>query len=243
MKPPFPQAEDPSQGWSLWLHELLSLLADRFGPRNWWPSAAGDGRAEPFEMIAGAILVQNTTWVSVERALRALNDAGLLAPEPLGRVPLEELEQLIRPTGYFRQKALKLKGLVRHLEEYHGGDLAAMLGRPLPDLRAELLGIRGIGPETCDCILNYAAGYPVMAMDAYTQRIFSRLGIFPVKAGYQEMQAFFHQHLPADTELLGEYHAQIDTLGNRVCLKARPRCGECPLHSICRRVGVEEAKS
>lgn len=242
MKPPFPPAERPPEGWSAWLHDLLSLLADRFGPRLWWPSATGAERAEPFEMIVGAILVQNTTWVSVERALQALHGAGLLAPDSLSQVPLEELEQLVRPTGYFRQKALKLKGFVNHLDEQYGGDLEAMLSRPLPDLRAELLGIRGIGPETCDCILNYAAGYPIMPMDAYTRRIFSRLGVFPESVGYQGMQAFFHQHLPADTALLGDYHAQIDTLGSRVCSKARPRCGECPLDAICRRTGVEEVR-
>lgn len=188
-------------------------------------------------MIVGAILVQNVAWANTEKALLALKAAGLLEPRALHEAPLEVVEPLIRPTGYFRQKALKLKAFTAHLFERYDGDLRALLVRPLPELRQELLALKGIGPETCDCILCYAAGYPVMAMDAYTRRIFSRLGIFPPDVTYDEMQAFFHRNLAGADP--GEFHAQIDTLGSRVCLKQRPLCHECPLESLCPRTGVE----
>lgn len=234
--------QPPPEGWERYLRQVLDRLCGTFGPRHWWPAAGAPApaKAEPFEMIVGAILVQNVAWSNTEKALLALKAAGLLAPRAMATVEAEALEPLIRPAGYYRQKSLKLKRFVQHLDERHGGDLAAMLAQPLADLRAELLAINGIGPETCDCILNYAAGKPVMAMDAYTRRIFSRLGIFDPRIGYAQMQVFFHGHLPADVDLLGEYHAQIDTLGHRICLKSRPACVQCPLASLCPRQGVEE---
>jgi len=227
---------------SLDLCDILRKLEAHFGPRHWWPAVGVQepARAEPFEMIAGAILVQNVAWSNAEKALLALKAAGLLEPAAMHAAPEEALYGLIRPTGYFRQKARKLKGFVAHLYERYGGDLGAMLRRPVGELRAELLGMSGIGPETCDCILCYAAGYPVMPMDAYTRRIFSRLGLFEPTVTYGEMQAYFHQRLPADAALMNEYHAQIDTLGHRVCLKQRPRCSACPLASLCPKWGVAE---
>lgn len=235
-------APEPPEGWERWLSSVLENLYAAFGPRYWWPTvkAAPPTRAEPFEMIAGAILVQNVAWTNAEKALLALDGAGLLDLEQLYRAPVERVEPLIRSSGYFRQKAAKLKGFAAHVMERHGGALGAMLARPLDALREELLAIRGIGSETADCILCYAAGKPVMAMDTYTRRVFSRVGIFPESIRYEQMQAFFHRHLPADAALRGEYHAQVDTLGHRICLKSRPACGECPLAALCRRVGVEE---
>ncbi len=213
----------------------------RFGPRFWWPAVDVDEptKAPPFEMIVGAILVQNVAWSNVEKALLALRGAGLLDPAALHGAAPEQIEPLIRPAGYFRQKTKKLKAFCEHLYTRYGGDLGALLKRPLPELREELLALPGIGPETCDCILNYAAGYPVMAMDTYTRRIFSRMGIFEPTVSYEAMSAFFHAHLPADTDLLGEYHAQIDTLGHRLCLKSRPQCNDCPLQELCPRAGLE----
>ena len=237
-----PLTAPPPEGWEGWLLGVLERLNAAFGPRYWWPTVKAEppARAEPFEMIVGAILVQNVAWTNAEKALLALDSAGLLELERLHRAPVAEVEPLVRPAGYFRQKAAKLKGFAGHVVERYGGDLAAMLARPLDDLRAELLAIRGIGPETADCILCYAASRPVMAMDTYTRRIFSRIGIFPDTIRYEQMQAFFHRYLPADAALRGEYHAQVDTLGHRICLKSRPACGECPLPAICRRVGVEQ---
>lgn len=232
---------EPAGGWGPWLQAVLNRLYARFGPRYWWPAVGTPEpvKAPPFEMIVGAILVQNIAWANVERALLSLRAAGLLEPAALHAAPPEAIEPLIRPTGYFRQKTKKLKAFCEYLYQGYRGDLGALLARPLPELRAELLSLPGIGPETCDCILNYAAGYPAMAMDTYTRRIFSRLGAFDPAISYAQMSAFFHAHLPADPALLGEYHAQIDTLGHRLCLKSRPQCGECPLQEICPRMGVE----
>ncbi len=232
---------EPAEGWTVWVQEVLDRMTAAFGPRYWWPSvkAAPPAKAEPLEMIAGAILVQNVAWSNAEKALVALDRAGLLALEPLAHAPAEMVEPLIRPAGYYKQKRLKLQRFASYVMERYNGDLAALLSRPLTELRAELLSLNGIGPETGDCILCYAGGKPVMAMDTYTRRIFSRIGIFPDTIRYEEMQAFFHSHTPEDAGLRGEYHAQIDTLGHRTCLKRKPACGECPLVGICRRVGVE----
>lgn len=235
-------APAPPEGWEVWLGSVLARLSAAFGPRHWWPSvkAPPPALAEPFEMIAGAILVQNVAWTNTEKALLALEGAGLLDLMALHQAPPEQIEPLIRPAGYFRQKTQKLKRFAAHVAERYDGDLQAMLSLPLEPLRAELQGLNGIGPETADCILCYAAGKPVMAMDTYTRRIFSRVGIFGESIRYEQMQTFFHTYLPADAALRGEYHAQVDTLGHRICLKSRPACGECPLATICQRVGVAE---
>lgn len=217
---------------------MFQRLSGHYGPSGWWPGIDG-GKASPFEMIVGAILVQNVAWKNAERALRSLKQSRLLDPEAIRLAPNEEIEALIRPTGYFRQKTLKLKALVDHLHRQYDGRLEELLDRPLAELRTELLGLKGIGPETCDCILNYAAGYPVMAMDAYTRRIFSRLGLVTPDAAYDEMQELFHASLPEETEIRGEYHALIDILGSRVCLKRDPVCSQCPLYEICPRESVE----
>jgi len=235
----------------LWGDSMFEDVYDRlyahFGPSSWWPAVVpgspGNARppkAPPFEVIVGAILVQNIAWRNVESALLALYQKGWLEPQAMHQAPLDQLESLIRPTGYFRQKALKLKGFLAYLYERHGGSLEAMLAMPLQELKADLMSVRGIGPETCDCILCYAAGHPVMTMDTYTRRIFSRVGLVSPDASYQQMQQIFHDTLDWDTVRFGEYHALIDTLGHNTCLKRRPRCSGCPLASICRRLGVEE---
>lgn len=234
---------EPEEGWAAWLDVIYQRLFAAFGPRYWWPSASAPppATAEPFEMIAGAILVQNVAWQNAEKALLALQRAGLLDLHALHQAAAEAVEPLIRPAGYYRQKTTRLKGFAAHVVERYQGDLFAMLNQPLPSLREELLSLSGIGPETADCILCYAAGKPVMAMDAYTRRIFARIGLFDSTVTYDEMQAFFHRHLAADVALRGEYHALVDTLGNRVCRNRAPRCSGCPLLPICGRVGVEGA--
>lgn len=232
---------EPEGGWAAWVDHIYQRLFAAFGPRYWWPAAAvpAPARAEPFEMIAGAILVQNVAWANAEKALLALHAAGLLDLRTLHRTPVEAIEPLIRPAGYYRQKTKRLKDFAAYVTERYAGDLAALLSQPLPHLREELLALPGIGPETADCILCYAAGKPVMAMDAYTRRIFGCVGLFDPAVTYADMQAFFHAFVPEETALRGEYHALIDALGNRICRKRSPLCGECPLASLCRRVGVE----
>jgi endonuclease-3 related protein len=229
--------------WSALLQAVYERLYRHFGPRYWWPAVGTPEPtpAAPFEMITGAILVQNVSWTNTTKALLNLKEADLLHPEGIRRVALEELAEHLRPSGYFRQKAAKLKGFVAHLDKAHGGSLERLLAQPLAKLRPELLSLKGIGPETADCILCYAAGQPVMPMDAYTRRIFHRIGAWPESITYEAMQERFHAALPADTALFNEYHAQLDTLGAQLCLKRAPRCSQCPLQDLCERVGVEGA--
>jgi len=207
--------------------EVFELLLAHFGPRHWWPAKS------PFEVAVGAILVQSVSWENTARAVRNLEDAGCLDPHRLDALSEEELARLIVPSLYFRQKAKKLKAFVRVLVEEHGGDLADMLSGATGDVRRKLLSIWGIGPETADSILLYAGGHPVFVVDAYTRRIFARLGVWDESVTYDEMQRYFHRHLPADVPLFNEYHALLVALGSRYCAKTQPRCGGCPLAAHC----------
>lgn len=234
-----PVAPPPAGGWGPWLHDVYHRLYTHFGHRQWWPARDG-----PFEVIAGAYLTQNVAWTNVEKAIANLRAAGLLTPAALHQAAAQEVAACIRPAGYFRQKAERLKIFCAHLFDRYGGSLPALFAQPLPAVRSELLALKGVGPETADSILCYAGDFPVMVVDAYTRRLFYRLGAFVTpETSYQEMQGFFHQHLPPDTALFNDFHAQIVTLSNRICLKRQPRCGECPLAAICPRQGVagEEA--
>jgi endonuclease-3 related protein len=210
------------------LEEIYNSLYSYFGPRNWWPAKT------PFEMIVGAILTQAVAWRNVQKAIKNLEDAGLLTPEGLYRAEPERIEKLIKPTRYYRMKTKKLKAFVEYLFSKHQGDLARMFSLSLPELREELLRVYGMGEETVDSILLYAGEYPVFVVDEYTRRIFSRLGLFPEKISYGKMQEFFHNYLPHDAGLFNEFHAQIDALGNQIC-KTNPDCTQCPVEKICLR--------
>jgi len=209
------------------LMDIYYRLYSHFGPRHWWPADT------PFEMIVGAILTQNVSWQSAAAAIENLKAAGLLSPAALLSLPEEDLAKLVRPARYYVQKARKLHAFCRVLEEECGGDLQAFLAADTQTLRRRLLGIWGIGPETADAIILYAAHRPVFVIDAYTHRIFNRLGFFGSKMSYDAMQRFFMQHLPPDVALYNEYHAQIDALGHTTCLKNRPHCTRCPLRDVC----------
>ena len=211
---------------SHWRSTAASWAA--YGPQDWWP-----GADEPLEVCIGAILAQNTAWRNAERALAQLKDAGVLSTLALAALPAEELTEMLRPSGTFRSKSLTVQAFLAHLRERYRGDLARMLARPLGALREELLAIRGIGPETADDILLYAAGHPSFVVDAYTRRIFTRIGVRLESDGYEAWRAFFMERLPADVTLFNEYHALLVRLGARVCLKRIPRCSECPLQQIC----------
>jgi len=230
--PPGPDGVNKTEGIQARLIAIYKRLYNYFGPRHWWPADT------PFEVIVGAILTQNVAWKNVEQAIANLKAAGLLDAEAMYRATAAELEPLIRPAGYYRTKAKKLKAFVEHLWQRYNGSLSAMFSRPLAELRPEILAIYGIGPETADAILCYAGNYPIMVMDAYTRRVFSRLGFFDEKITYQRMQEFFMANLPQDQYLYNEYHALIDGLANQLCRKNRPECSKCPLEDICPRVGV-----
>jgi endonuclease-3 related protein len=164
-------------------------LFSAWGRQHWWPAQSR------FEMIVGAYLTQNSSWTNVEKALGNLRKARLLTIRGIRRTPLPELERLIRPTGYFRQKAQRLKTFVSFLDASHGGSLARMFTRPTAELRDELLALNGIGPETADSILLYAGNHPVFVVDTYTKRILERHQIAASAVGYEEIRQMFEQAL------------------------------------------------
>jgi len=210
--------------------QLLTIyerLFAAYGPQGWWP---GDS---PFEVIVGAILTQNTAWSNVERAIANLRAAGALTPAGLLALTAEETARLVRPAGYFNTKARKLRAVVEFLDQEYGGDLARLFTLDTATLRETLLSLYGIGPETADSILLYAAGRPVFVVDAYTRRVFSRLGLVSETVTYHDLQALFSDHLPSDVSLFNEYHALIVRHGKVRCTSRQPGCDSCPLSEGC----------
>ncbi len=193
------------------------------GPQHWWP-----GRA-PFEIIVGAILVQNTSWTNVATAIEHLRRAKLLTPRAIEKISAARLQRLIRSSGYFRQKTKKLKAFVRFLRREYQGSLSKMSRAPTQPLRDQLLAIHGIGPETADSILLYAAKHPVFVIDAYTRRILERHGHPHARLGYEDVRQLFERNLGPDVALYNEFHALIVHTGKHFCRPRDPRCGECPL--------------
>lgn len=199
------------------------VLADKLGPQHWWPAET------PFEVIVGAILTQNTSWKNVEAAIANLKREQLLSPLAIEKVSVPRLERLIRSSGYFRQKAKKLKAFVRFLRLEYGGALKRMFRTPTAELREKLLGVHGVGPETADSILLYAARKEVFVVDAYTKRILSRHGWTEEDVDYEEMRSLVENNLPRDVSLYNEFHAQFVQVGKNWCRPRDPRCSECPL--------------
>lgn len=210
------------------LMDIYKLMFSHFGPRGWWPGNS------LFEICIGAILTQSVSWKNVAKAIDNLKNAGLLDLYAMYESPIEEIEKCIVPTLYFRMKARKLKAFVKHVVENYQGSLEMMFQKSLPRLREELLGIYGIGPETADSIILYAAEKPIFVVDAYTRRIFSRLGLFTDDFTYDQMQHFFMKHLKPDVQFFNEYHAQIVGVGNQFCSNKKPKCGDCPVSSLCK---------
>ena len=171
------------------IRSYYDALYRSWGAQHWWPAES------QFEVIVGAYLTQNTAWVNVERALANLRDAGLLSLEGIRRVRLARLERLIRPSGYFRQKAKRLKAFVSFLDKEYGGSLDKLFSQRTDDLREQLLALNGVGPETADSILLYAGNHPVFVVDAYTRRILDRHKILPEKTGYEEIRDLFQKSL------------------------------------------------
>lgn len=207
------------------LDEYYNSLFTAFGPQHWWP-----GRT-PFEIIVGAILTQNTSWKNVEIAIANLRHAHLLSPKAIHIAPLSQLQRLIRPSGYFRQKARKLKVFCDFLHTDYGGSLKRMFATPTIVLRAKLLNIWGIGPETADSILLYAGGHEVFVVDAYTRRLLARHGWIAgaAKVKYDDIRWIFERQFPGNTRLFNEFHALIVRVGKQYCRANTPRCDACPL--------------
>jgi len=204
---------------------LYEALLAAFGYRDWWPGET------PFEVMVGAVLTQRTNWKNVEKAIAALAAEGALDAHSLAQMDLERLQTLIRPAGYYRQKSARVQRLARWLVERTGGDLKPLDGVPTDLLRAELLALRGIGPETADSILLYALERPVFVVDTYTKRVVVRHGLLEPEAGYNDLQESFQSWLPDRVDLYKDYHAQLVELGKRYC-RTRPRCEGCPARAL-----------
>ena len=212
------------------LPDIYQRLLGRFGPQHWWPAD------EPFEVIVGAILTQSAAWGNVEKAIVNLRGVGALSPRALRELPRPKLAALIHPCGYYNAKALKLKAFALWLGNHYDDDLDRLFALDADDLRQQLLAVHGVGPETADSIILYAAGKPVFVIDAYTRRIISRLGLAPEKESYAAYQRFFMDNLPSDAKLFNEYHALLVCLGKNVC-RRQPLCAECCLGDICQFYG------
>ena len=171
------------------VRKIYRELSRSWGPQHWWPAET------PFEVIVGAILTQNTSWTNVERAIASLRTAGRLSIDGIRTAELVDLEQLVRPSGYFRQKAKRLKDFVVFVDAQYGGSLVAMLATPTPGLREELLALKGIGPETADSILLYAGHHPIFVVDAYTRRVLERHDAIGAKAKYDEIRELVEEAL------------------------------------------------
>lgn len=209
------------------LEPLLDALAEHFGPQRWWTDT------DTFEVIAGALLVQNTAWIGAAKAIENLRAAGALSID--GILALDELrcQELVRPSGSFRQKTAKLHAFAGHVRDEHDGDLDRMLHTPIELLRRELLDIWGVGPETADAILLYAARQPSFVVDTYTQRTLERLGVIPKDMPRAALRALLLEALPADAWRLAEAHGLFVRLGKAHC-RSTPDCATCPLLLGCR---------
>jgi len=232
------------------IRSYYETLYVAWGPQHWWPAHTR------FEVIVGAYLTQNTSWKNVEAALRNLRTARALSLTAIREMPIAELERLIRPAGYFRQKAARLKAFVAFLDSRYGGSLARMFAQPTYKLREELLELNGVGPETADSVLLYAGQHEVFVVDAYARRILHRHGILRENAGYEEIRSLFQRalsgtmtmpplpvapipaHEPSPMSLLqrspvaqvyNDMHGLIVAVGKRFCLKSEPHCEGCPL--------------
>jgi endonuclease-3 related protein len=237
------------------IRQLFSRLERSMGAQHWWPASS------PFEVVVGAYLTQNTAWTNVELAIENLRRADVLSIEGIRETALDELEGMVRPAGYFRQKAARLKLFVAHLDSRHGGSLEKMLAEPAQSLRDELLGLTGIGPETADSILLYAANHEVFVVDSYTRRIFQRHGLIDETTTYEEIrlavqdalrdaEAEAHEaaepielstHAPSAASRMersplaqsyNEFHALIVQTAKHFCVKGEPKCEHCPLKKL-----------
>jgi len=207
------------------LLEIYEILFQAFGPQHWWP---GQSR---FEIIVGAILTQNTNWSNVEKAIANIRAAGCLSPEKLYALEPEALETLIRPAGYFRLKAKRLRNFLQWLFDAYQGQLETLDEVETRRLREELLAISGVGPETADSILLYALDRPVFVVDTYTARIAVRHGLIEPEIGYDQLQYLFESALEPDVQRFNEFHALMVCIGKDFC-KPKPKCAACPLNGL-----------
>ena len=208
------------------IQDIFDRMLARYGRQHWWPADT------PFEVMVGAVLTQATAWTNVERAIDRLKDADALSPAAMRRMDVNELATLIYSSGFYNAKAQRLKALVDYLGDAYGDDIGAMRLQDGAKLRRELLAVKGIGEETADAILLYALGKPSFVIDAYTRRLFNRLGVVPNSEAYSAYQRMFGDNLPRDTALFAEYHALVVEHCKQACRKT-PMCEGCCLREIC----------
>lgn len=204
------------------LNAMYEALLRAWGGQKWWPGET------PFEVMVGAILTQNTNWTNVEKAIANLKAAGMLNPQALHYASAERIAELIRPSGYFNVKARRLKNFLDFYFCEAGGSYARLIALPTPELRAKLLAVNGLGPETVDSILLYALNRPVFVIDAYTRRLLRRHLLIQGDEDYETLRALFEYHIPRSRKVFNEYHALIVRAGKYHC-RPKPQCAGCPL--------------
>lgn len=209
------------------LQTYYDRMMAHFGATHWWPAET------PFEVAVGAILTQNTAWTNVERAIARLKREKLLSPKAILQADTARLEEALRPAGYYRIKAVRVRNFCRYLMDTYGkrDPMARMAERDSAVLRCELLSLNGIGPETADDILLYACDKPVFVVDAYTRRIFSRHGLVPHDIAYEPLKDFFERHIVPELFIYKEYHGLIVWTGKDFCRRT-PKCAQCPLAAL-----------
>jgi len=216
------------------LQLIYTKLREKFGPQHWWPTTTANKQAE---VIIGAILTQNTSWKNVEKAISNLAAAGMIDFRRIAAAKKEKVAKLIRPSGYYNQKAERLQLFAKHVLGNYGGDVKQLLKKDAAELSEELLLLKGVGPETADSIILYAANKPVFVVDAYTKRIFSRLGLCSQTVTYDELQQLIVNGLPMKMRtaaVFNEFHALLVELGKGTCTKRDPGCGGCPVKGACK---------
>jgi endonuclease-3 related protein len=206
--------------------DVYERLLAHYGSQHWWPAETA------FEAIVGALLMQQTAWRNVEVAIRNLKRAGLLEVRALAGASVPVIRRHVRVAGLYATKPARLRAFCRHLLDRSGGDLGRYFDRPTDEVREELLAQDGVGPETADSILLYAGGHAVFVVDAYTERIGTRIGLFPI-GDYGAIQRYFERRIPRDLATYQEYHALLVLHAKTLCRRANPLCAECPIRSLC----------
>jgi len=219
------------------LLDIYQRLYNHWGDRKWWPADTVE------EVVIGAILVQNVAWSNVETAIGLLKQTGICSFRHFTEENHEVIYACVKSTRFYKMKTAKLIAFANYLQQHYSGSLLAMLRQPGEDLRSELLGVYGIGPETADDIVLYAAELPTFVVDAYTRRIFSRLELIADSVSYEEMRQWFLSRLPSDVSLLNQYHALLDALGHHYCTPQSPKCSLCPLSDLCPAPGEQLVES
>ncbi|MEM8946270.1 MAG: endonuclease III domain-containing protein [Planctomycetota bacterium] len=220
---------------STFSQQVFDKLVDRFGPQHWWPAES------PLEVIVGAVLVQNTSWRHVERALDNMRRNQLLSVDRILAAEVTALETLLRPAGYFRLKAQRLRSVMQFIQRDYHGSIDAMKLVDMNTLREQLLGVNGIGPETADAILLYALDQPAMVVDAYTRRVYARHGWVKYDVDYHQLQQHLVGELPAKVTIYNEMHALLVEVGKTYCRTA-PQCDKCPLAELLPESGIVDSE-